>query len=106
MIKMIDKIAMTQLRNLYKQPELIDNNFKDKSLVAFSDKNKAIAITMQNVRNNSWLQCMQCKTGMQMHTLNGTIYKYEVSWLKIFRATIVFTTSKLIVYFVTLNFEN
>ena len=77
MVKLIDQIAMTNAQGLYIEQEM-----------------------------KFWWQCMQCKTGMGLHLFSGRIYKYTVSWSKMFRVTVVFGVSKVVVYFVTSKLQN
>lgn len=56
-------------------------------------------ITREN--DHLWKALIYVKHGVTMHSLKGEIFHYQVYWARIFRLTIVFALSKMLVYLFT-----
>lgn len=52
-----------------------------------------------------WTQSQQLTKYIKVFAIKGTIFKYEVSWVKVFRLTLVFALSKLVVYGFTADYH-
>ena len=45
-----------------------------------------------------WLDGIRCRTAIQVNSITGSIFGYEISWVKFFRLTIVFAFTKILFF--------
>ena len=62
--------------------------------------------SMNNSSNNFWVYGDQCLKSISIYSMKGTIGGYQMSWIKLFRATIVFAFFKILLYILEQDFDN
>ena len=56
--------------------------------------------------NHFWKETNIVKQSIEYHSLKGQIFSFELSWTRVFRLTIVFTISKIVIYALSVDLQH